>query len=157
MEELTRTRKKMKKFTLALIAHDAKKEDMVLLVKAHQDEFSRFRLVATKSTGQLIMEKTNIPVALMQSGPMGGDQQIGAMVANEDVDAVIFLRDPLTAHPHEPDVSALLRVCDAHSVPLATNIATAEAVLHLLAEHPEALGGHHLAVEYLDEIAATHN
>ena len=149
--------RKMKKFTLALIAHDAKKEDMVLLIKSHQDEFSRFRLVATKSTGQLVMEKTNIPVALMQSGPMGGDQQIGAMVANEDVDAVIFLRDPLTAHPHEPDVSALLRICDAHCVPLATNIATAEAVLHLFAEHPEALGGHHLAAEYLDEIAATHN
>ncbi len=147
----------MKKFTLALIAHDVKKEDMVQLVKAHKDEFSRFRLVATRSTGQLIMEKTNIPVALMQSGPLGGDQQIGAMVANEDVDAVIFLRDPLTAHPHEPDVSALLRICDAHGVPLATNIATAEAVLHLIAEHPEALNGHHLIAEYLEEIATTHN
>jgi methylglyoxal synthase len=156
MIETKRTSKKMKKFTLALIAHDAKKEDMVQLVKSHKDEFSRFRLVATRSTGQVIMEKTNILVALMQSGPMGGDQQIGAMVANEDVDAVIFLRDPLTAHPHEPDVSALLRICDAHGVPLATNIATAEAVLHLLAEHPEALSGHHLIAEYLEEIATTH-
>jgi methylglyoxal synthase len=103
------------------------------------------------------MEKANIPVALMQSGPMGGDQQIGAMVADEEVDAVIFLRDPLTAHPHEPDVSALLRICDVHSVPLATNIATSEAILHLFAEHPEALSGHHLAAEYIDEIAAIHN
>jgi methylglyoxal synthase len=147
----------MKKFTLALIAHDAKKEDMVQLVKAHKDELAKVDLVATRSTGQLVMGRTRLPVALMQSGPLGGDQQIGAMIADEEVDAVIFLRDPLTVHPHEPDVSALLRVCDAHDVPLATNIATAEAVLHLLAEHPEALNGHHLAAEYLDEIAATHN
>ncbi len=147
----------MKKFTLALIAHDAKKEDMVLLITSHKEDFARFRLVATKNTGQLVMEKTNIPVALMQSGPLGGDQQIGAMVANEDVDAVIFLRDPLTAHPHEPDVSALLRLCDAHGIPLATNVATAEAILHSLIEHPEALSGHHLAAEYLDEIATIHN
>ena len=147
----------MKKFTLAVIAHDARKEDMVQLVKAHKEELSGANLVATRSTGQLIMGRTRLPVTLMQSGPMGGDQQIGALVANEEVDAVIFLRDPLTAHPHEPDVSALLRICDAHGIPLATNITTAEAVLHLLAEHPEALKGGHLAAEYLDEIAAVHN
>jgi methylglyoxal synthase len=147
----------MKKFTLALIAHDAKKEDMVHLVNAHKEELSKVTLVATRSTGQLIMGRTRLQVTLMQSGPLGGDQQIGALVANEEVDAVIFLRDPLTAHPHEPDVSALLRICDAHGIPLATNIATAEAILHLLAEHPEALNGHHLAAEYLEEIAATHN
>lgn len=146
----------MKKFTLALIAHDAKKEDMVQLVKAHKEELSRANLVATRSTGQLVIGRTRLPVTLMQSGPLGGDQQIGAMVADEQVDAVIFLRDPLTAHPHEPDVSALLRICDAHSIPLATNIATAEAVLHLLAEHPEALSGQHLVAEYLDEVAAAH-
>ena len=146
----------MKKFTLALIAHDAKKEDIVQLVKAHKEELSKANLVATRSTGQLIMGRTRLPVTLKQSGPLGGDQQIGALVANEEVDAVIFLRDPLTAHPHEPDVSALLRVCDAHCIPLATNIATAEAVLHLLAEHPEALNGEHLVAEYLEEIAATH-
>ena len=146
----------MKKFTLALIAHDAKKEDMVQLVKAHKEELAKADLVATRSTGQLVMGRTRLPVTLMQSGPLGGDQQIGAMVADEQIDAVIFLRDPLTAHPHEPDVSALLRICDAHGIPLATNIATAEAVLHLLAEHPEALSGQHLAAQYLDEVAATH-
>jgi methylglyoxal synthase len=118
---------------------------------------SRVNLVATRSTGQLVMGRTRLPVTLMQSGPLGGDQQIGAMVADEQVDAVIFLRDPLTAHPHEPDVSALLRICDAHSIPLATNIATAEAVLHLISEHAEALSGHHLMAEYLEEIAATHD
>jgi methylglyoxal synthase len=144
-------------FTLALIAHDARKEDMVQLIKAHLEELADVDLVATRSTGQLVSARTKLPVTLMQSGPMGGDQQIGAMVANEEVDAVIFLRDPLTAHPHEPDVSALLRICDAHCIPLATNTATAEAVLHLLAEYPEALSGHHLAAQYLADIAATHN
>jgi methylglyoxal synthase len=147
----------MKEFTLALIAHDAKKEDMVQLVKAHKDELTKVDLVATRSTGQFVMGRTKLPVTLMQSGPLGGDQQIGAMVANEEIDAVIFLRDPLTAHPHEPDVSALLRVCDAHGVPLATNIATAEAVLHLLFEHPEALSGHHLEAQFLEEMAPVHN
>jgi methylglyoxal synthase len=147
----------MNKFTLALIAHDAKKEDMVQLVKAHKDELAKVDLVATRSTGQLVMGRTRLPVTLMQSGPLGGDQQIGALVANEDINAVIFLRDPLTAHPHEPDVSALLRVCDAHSIPLATNIATAEAVLHLLFEHPEALSGHHLEAQFLEEMASVHN
>jgi methylglyoxal synthase len=147
----------MKKFTLALIAHDAKKEDMVQLVKAHYDELADITLVATRSTGQLVTARTKLPVTLMQSGPLGGDQQIGAMVAGEEIDAVIFLRDPLTAHSHEPAISSLLRICDVYNVPLATNIAAAEAVLHLISEHPEALRGHHLAAEYLDEISAIHN
>ena len=147
----------MDRFTLALIAHDAKKEDMVQLVKSHGEELARVNLIATRSTGQLVMGRTRLPVTLMQSGPLGGDQQIGAMVADGVVNAVIFLRDPLTAHPHEPDVSTLLRVCDAHGVPLATNIATAEAVLHLIFEHPEALDGHHVAAQYLEEIAAAHD
>ncbi|MCX7911818.1 MAG: methylglyoxal synthase [Dehalococcoidales bacterium] len=147
----------MKELTLALIAHDAKKGDMVQLVKAHRDIIGKCRLVATRSTGRLLMEEVQLPVTLVQSGPLGGDQQIGAMVANDQVDAVIFLRDPLTAHPHEPDVSALLRVCDVHGVPLATNLVTAEAVLHLIAEHPEVLGDHHLAARYLDGVEKIHN
>lgn len=142
--------------TLALVAHDSKKDDMVLLVKAHKEELAEVDLIATRSTGQTIKERAGLPVRLLESGPLGGDQQIGALVANREVNAVIFLRDPLTAHPHEPDVSALLRVCDVHDVPLATNLATAEAVLHLIAEHPEALAGHHLAAEFLEEIAAKH-
>jgi methylglyoxal synthase len=93
----------------------------------------------------------------MRGGPEGGDQQIGALVATGEVDAVIFLRDPLTAHPHEPDVSALLRVCDVHNVPLATNLATAEAVLHLLLEHPEALGRHQLIAQLVNEVAKVYN
>ncbi|MCL0053291.1 methylglyoxal synthase [Dehalococcoidales bacterium] len=137
----------MKRLALALIAHDSKKEDMTCLAKAHQRELAELELVATRSTGQVIQSRVGLPVTLMKSGPHGGDQQIGALVANGEVGAVIFLRDPLMAQPHEPDISALLRVCDVHDVPLATNLATAEAVLHLLFEHPEALGGRNYEVE----------
>jgi methylglyoxal synthase len=146
----------MKKLTLALIAHDSKKEDMLSLIKAHREELSDVNLVATKSTGELIQSKTGLTVTLLQSGPHGGDQQVGALVANGDVRAVIFLRDPLTAQPHEPDITALLRVCDVHDVPLATNLTTGEAVLHLMFEHPEALSGHHLAAQYLEDMASVH-
>ncbi len=142
--------------TLALVAHDAKKEEMVQLVKAHKEELWGVDLIATRSTGQTVKERAGLPVTLLQSGPLGGDQQIGALVANGQIAAVIFLRDPLTAHPHEPDVSALMRVCDVHNVPLATNLATAEAILHLIAEHPEALTGHHLAAQYISEMASVH-
>ena len=146
----------MERLALALIAHDSKKEDMVSLLKSHRNELARLDLVATRSTGQLIQSRVGLSVTLMQSGPHGGDQQIGALVANGDVRAVIFLRDPLMAQPHEPDISALLRICDVHDVPLATNLATAEAVLHLLFEHPEALAGHHHVAEFLKEMAAVH-
>jgi methylglyoxal synthase len=146
----------MEKVVLALIAHDSKKEDMVQLVKAHKENLAELDLVATRGTGQAIQARVGLPVTLVQTGPHGGDQQIGALVANGGVNAVIFLREPLMAHPHEPDVSALLRVCDVHDVPLATNLASAEAVLHLLFEHPEAPGGHHLAAEYITEMAAVH-
>lgn len=125
--------------TLALIAHDNKKEEMLSLVQDHCENLSRLSLVATRSTGLLIKERTGLPVTLMQSGPMGGDQQIGSLVASGVVKAVIFLRDPLTVQPHEPDVSALLRLCDVHNVPLATNMTTAEAVLHLIFEHGEII------------------
>ena len=129
----------MNTITLALIAHDNKKEEMLTLVKEHRDDLSELSLVATRSTGILIQARTDLPVTLMQSGPMGGDQQIGSLVASGVVKAVIFLRDPLTVQPHEPDVTALLRVCDVHNVPLATNTATAEALLHLIFDHPEII------------------
>jgi methylglyoxal synthase len=124
----------MKKYTIAMVAHDAKKEVMVELVKRNKDKLAQLNLVATKTTGKNIMEKTGIPVTLLQSGPMGGDQQVGALVAEGKLEAVIFLRDPLFAQPHEPDISALMRVCDVHNTALATNLATAEAVLNLLFE-----------------------
>ena len=132
------------RLTLALIAHDGKKDEMVKLAREHRDNLSKLSLVATRSTGQLVREGTGLAITLVNSGPMGGDQQIGAMVASGIVKAVIFLRDPLMAQPHEPDIAALLRVCDVHNVPLATNLATAEAVMHLLFEHPEVLREHKL-------------
>jgi methylglyoxal synthase len=118
---------------IALIAHDAKKEAMVAFV-AHHKAFLRTRqLVATATTGTLIQTRAGLSVNIMLSGPMGGDLQIGALIATQQISAVVFLRDPLTAHPHEPDISALLKVCDIHNVPLATNLATAEILLNELA------------------------
>lgn len=117
---------------IALIAHDKKKDEMVAFAAAHRDTLRRFELVATGTTGKRISVETGLAVARMLSGPYGGDQQIGAMVAGGEIGAVIFLRDPLTAQPHEPDITALLRVCDVHNVPLATNLATAELILAAL-------------------------
>ena len=130
----------MKRKTLALIAHDAKKEDMVKLAKANREKLALFNLVATGSTGRMVQHATGLEVKLMQSGPLGGDQQIGAMVTGGMVNAVIFLRDPLSAQPHEPDITALLRVCDVHDIPLATNLSTADAVLNLLVEQENKEG-----------------
>jgi methylglyoxal synthase len=115
--------------TIALIAHDRKKLDLISFAKDHRALLERFHLVATGTTGGLLSEKAQLQVTPMLSGPMGGDQQIGAAVAEGRVLAVIFFRDPLTAQPHEPDVSALMRICDVHNVPLATNLAAAEATL----------------------------
>lgn len=114
---------------LALIAHDGKKTDMVAFAIHHKDALARFRLIATGTTGKLLSDKAGLTVERLLSGPRGGDQQIGARVAEDDVLAIIFLRDPLAAQPHEPDVQALMRVCDVHNVPLATNLAAAEAIV----------------------------
>lgn len=112
--------------TIALIAHDSKKDDMVRFATAHAPVLGRYRLIATGTTGQRIQDATNLPVERMLSGPLGGDTQISAEVCAGNVIAVIFLVDPLYAQPHEPDILALLRVCNVHDVPLATNLATAE-------------------------------
>jgi methylglyoxal synthase len=142
----------MERITLALVAHDNKKQEMVELVKKHETDLASLNLVATRTTGKLIQASTSLNVTLLQSGPLGGDQQIGAMVASGVVTAIIFLRDPLTAQPHEPDISALMRVCDVHNVPLATNVSTAEAVLHLIFEHPEELKEHRLKSQLLNSL-----
>ncbi len=114
---------------LALIAHDAKKEEMVAFCLAHRALLARFPLLATGTTGARIAEATGLPVERVLSGPLGGDQQIGARVAEGKVLAVLFFQDPLTPKPHEPDVQALLRVCNVHNVPIATNPRAAEALL----------------------------
>ena len=110
---------------IALIAHDKKKDAIIELAKAYKDVLACHELYATGTTGTLIMGETALPIHRMKSGPLGGDQQIGAMLANGELDIVIFLRDPLTAQPHEPDVSALLRLCDVQKIPLATNSTSA--------------------------------
>ena len=117
---------------IALIAHDEKKDDLIKFVQKNEEFLQQFELIATGTTGKLLNEHTILEVGRMESGPLGGDQQICAQVASDQLRAVIFLRDPLTAQPHEPDVSALLRVCDVHNVPLATNLATATMVLSYL-------------------------
>jgi methylglyoxal synthase len=144
---------KMKRFTLALIAHDSKKVDIVDLAYTYRDTLEHLHLVATRSTGEQIQSKTGLPITLMQSGPLGGDQQIGSMVASGVVNAVIFLRDPLTSQPHEPDITALLRVCDVHNVPLATNLASAEGILHLINKHPDVLVKNNLKAQINNELS----
>ena len=114
---------------VALIAHDKKKIDLISWAKDQRSLLEHWPLLATGTTGGLLRDKVGLEVTPLLSGPLGGDQQIGAAVAEGRVTAVIFFRDPLTAQPHEPDVSALMRICDVHGVPLATNLSTADAVL----------------------------
>ncbi len=117
---------------IALIAHNKKKDLMIALAVKHKELLSNHTLLATGTTGTLVMGETGLNIRRMKSGPLGGDQQIGSMIADGQMDLVIFLRDPLTSQPHEPDVSALLRLCDVQNIPLATNIVSAEIMLSAL-------------------------
>lgn len=114
---------------IALIAHDKKKKSMVDFCIAYEPILSEHELFGTGTTGTRIMEATELKVKRFKSGPLGGDQQIGALVAENQFDLILFLRDPLTAQPHEPDVTALIRLCDVQEVPLATNMGTAEILI----------------------------
>jgi len=120
---------------VALIAHDHKKDDIVALAGEYVDVLRRCHLVATGTTGGRIADAHGLTVERMLSGPYGGDLQIGARLAEGGVDVVIFLRDPQTPQPHEPDINALVRACDVHNVPCATNIATARMILDALTRH----------------------
>jgi methylglyoxal synthase len=120
---------------VALIAHDHKKDDIVALAGEYVDVLRRCRLVATGTTGGRIADAHGLTVERMLSGPYGGDLQIGARLAEGGVDVVVFLRDPQTPQPHEPDINALVRACDVHNVPCATNIATARMILDALTRH----------------------
>ena len=117
---------------IALIAHDKKKDQMVNFTIAYEQILAQHTLFATGTTGLRVKEATGLAIHRFLSGPIGGDQQIGAEIANDRMDLVIFLRDPLTAQPHEPDIQALLRLCDVHLIPVATNIASAEIMLKAL-------------------------
>lgn len=115
--------------TLALISHDGKKADMLAFALANKEVLLRYNLVATATTGGLIADKAGLPVTRMLSGPIGGDAQIAARIAEGQVEAVFFFVDPLGKHPHDPDIQSLLRICNVHNIPLATNAATAEYII----------------------------
>jgi methylglyoxal synthase len=119
---------------IALIAHDRCKEAMVAFAREHATLLGHYDLIATRTTGTLLNEKLGLNITTMLSGPLGGDLQIGAMVAEGKITAVIFLRDVMNAQPHEPDISALMRACDVHNLPLATNVASAHAIVKALFE-----------------------
>ena len=117
---------------IALIAHDAKKELMVQFCIAYCGILSRHKLFATGTTGKLVSEATGLDINCFLSGIQGGDQQIGALIACNEIDMLLMFNDPLNPKEHEPNVNNLLRLCDVHNVPAATNIATAEALIHSL-------------------------
>lgn len=119
---------------LALVAHDEKKDDLLRLASRYRSTLANLKLIATGHTGRQIADALGLEVEYVHSGPEGGDLEIGAKIVSGGVDAVVFLRDPLTSHPHEPDIQALLKVCDIHGVPLATNLASAEILLRSLAQ-----------------------
>ncbi|BCB04512.1 methylglyoxal synthase [Bacillus sp. KH172YL63] len=114
---------------IALIAHDKKKDDLIRFVLAYKSIIEKHSLFATGTTGKRIQDETGLSVHRFRSGPLGGDQEIGSYIANNKMDLILFFRDPLTAQPHEPDVSALIRLCDVYAVPLATNMGTAEVLV----------------------------
>jgi methylglyoxal synthase len=120
------------KLRIALIAHDKKKDDMIALAAEYLDYLRGCKLSATGTTGGRLINELGLEVTRMHSGPVGGDLQIGAQLVNGEVDCVIFLRDPMTPQPHEPDINALVRACDVHNIPCATNLASAHLVLSQL-------------------------
>ena len=114
---------------IALIAHDKMKPEMIAFAVKHKDVLKKHELFATGTTGHRIIEATGLNVKCFRSGPLGGDQEIGARVANGEIDIIFFFREPLAAQPHEPDVSALLRLSDVYKIPLATNSSTGELLI----------------------------
>ena len=117
---------------IALIAHDTKKELMVQFCIAYCGVLSKHNLCATGTTGKMVAEATGLNVQRYLSGSQGGDQQIAARISCNEIDLLLFFRDPISVKPHEPNDMNLLRLCDVHNIPVATNIATAEALIHAL-------------------------
>ena len=117
---------------IALTAHDSKKELMVQFCIAYCGILSRHSLCATGTTGKLVSEATGLEIVRFLSGSQGGDQQIASRISYNEIDLLLFFRDPITAKPNEPNEATLLRLCDVHNIPLATNIATGEALIHAL-------------------------
>jgi len=122
---------------VALVAHDNMKDSLIAFVKENETRLEKFELTGTGTTSKRIMAETNLKVLGLHSGPLGGDQEIGALIPSRALQGIIFFRDPLTAQAHEPDVNALLRLCDVYNVPLATNFSSAEAILDYLCKKLE--------------------
>ena len=120
---------------IALIAHDQKKDDMIELAAEYADLLRQCLLVATGTTGKLLHDRVGLTVECKRSGPVGGDLQIGAELVEGKIDCVIFLRDPMTPQPHEPDINALVRACDVHNIPCATNTESARLLLSQIVPH----------------------
>ena len=118
-----------KQKNIALIAHDGKKADIIAWCEEHKEELKHHFLCGTGTTARMITDRTGLPVRGYNSGPLGGDQQIGARIAYNEIDLVLFFEDPMTAMPYEPDVYRILRICDVHTIPIATNMATAEVLV----------------------------
>jgi methylglyoxal synthase len=119
---------------IALIAHDNKKPELIEWCKKNKSILEHHFLSGTGTTARMVAEKTGLPVRGFNSGPLGGDQQIGARIVDGKIDVVIFFSDPLTAQPHDPDVKALLRIAQVYDIPIANNRATADCILRALAE-----------------------
>lgn len=117
------------KKTIALVAHDHKKDELLDWVKRHKDILIHHNLIATGTTGKLISESLNVDVARVLSGPLGGDQQLGAMIAEEKINMVIFFWDPMESQPHDSDVKAFLRLCVVWNIPTASNSASADFLI----------------------------
>lgn len=117
---------------IALVAHDEMKNTMIGFCIGYESILSKYGLYATGTTGKKIMDETSLDIHRLASGPLGGDQQIGSMIVSQEIDLVIFLRDPLTSQAHETDIQALIRLCDVYHVPIATNLASAEIFIKAL-------------------------
>lgn len=127
MHDLTQSSQRRPR--VAVIAHDGKKADLVAFATFNRDRLTNCDLLATGTTGRLLQDKVGLPVEILESGPHGGDVQIASRVVEGDVNAVIFIVDPLDKHPHDPDIQTLLRICNVRNVPLATNIASADILI----------------------------
>lgn len=119
----------MTQHTLALVAHDHKKSELIAWALKHKQMLGKYSLVATGTTGRKLSEATDLEIHRFKSGPLGGDQQIGALIAQEQLSALFFFWDPLNAQPHDPDVKALLRLCSVYNTPVACNLATADLLV----------------------------